>query len=342
MPTRRTLLAGATASLVVGACSRISNAVEPASGQIMIERLDARLDALISPDATADLLGTGYQWAEGPAWDRRRSCLYFTDVPGNRAYRWRPGGDVETWLDPSGIPASEAAGFREPGANGLWMRADGQLLACIHGTRSVVSIDPDSQVRTPLATAFAGQRFNSPNDLVEAADGTIYFTDPPYGLAGLDASPLKEMAANGVYRRRPTGEIERLLDDMTFPNGIALSPDERRLYVAQSDPEAQMIRVLGLDPAGAVESDAIFFNAEGLDGPGLPDGMAVDRTGNLFATGPGGILVLGPDGALLGRILTGRGTANCAFGGEGGGELFITAQDRLLRVETRSRGVQWS
>ena len=339
MKTRRFLLASGGASLLMAGCQR--SASQPASESVVqIERLHPRLDGLISPGSEARVLGTGYQWAEGPAWDRQRGCLYFTDVPANRAYRWRPGEAVEVWLDPSGIPASEAAGFREPGANGLWMRADGSLLACVHGSRSVEVLDPDTLSRTPLVSEFEGQRFNSPNDLVEASDGSIYFTDPPYGLEGLDASPLKEMSVNGVYRRRPDGQVERLVSDMSFPNGIALSPDERRLYVAQSDPGAPVIRRLDLDADGAIIGDQHLFDATGLDGPGLPDGMAIDDQGHIFATGPGGVLILAPDGTLLGRILTGRGTANCAFG-EDGRTLFMTAQDRLLRLETRSRGVQW-
>ncbi len=339
MATRRSILAGGGASLLLAACQRTAS--RPVSAAVVrIERLDPRLDALIPPGTDARILGTGYQWAEGPAWDRRRDCLYFTDVPANRAYRWRPGRDVEVWLDPSGIPTDQAEGFREPGANGLWMREDGSLLACVHGSRAVEVLDPDSRSRTRLVGEFQGQRFNSPNDLVEAADGSIYFTDPPYGLEGLDASPMKEMAVNGVYCRRPDGVVERLIADMSFPNGIALSPDERRLYVTQSDPQAPVIRSLDLDADGRVIGDQRFFDASGLDGPGLPDGMAVDAQGHIFATGPGGVLILAPDGILLGRILTGRGTANCAFG-EDGRTLFLTAQDRLLRLETLSRGVQW-
>jgi len=339
MATRRTLLAGGGASLLLAACQRTSAESGPAP-VVQVERRDPRLDTLIRPGTDARIIGTGYQWAEGPAWDRQRHCLYFTDVPANRAYRWRPGHEVEVWLDPSGIPVDQAEGFREPGANGLWMREDGNLLACVHGSRALEILDPDSLSRTRLVSEFQGQRFNSPNDLVEAADGSIYFTDPPYGLEGLDASPLKEMVVNGVYRRAPDGRVERLISDMSFPNGIALSPDERCLYVAQSDPQSPVIRCLDLDPDGHVVSDQRFYDASGLDGPGLPDGMAVDDRGHVFATGPGGVLVLAPDGTLLGRVLTGRGTANCAFG-EDGRTLFLTAQDRLLRLETLSRGVQW-
>lgn len=336
---RRQFLTATGASLAVMACGQT-----PASADIVIERFDAALDDLVDPNAQLETLGGGFTWSEGPTWDGDRGCLYFTDVPGNRAYRWTRDAGVEVFLDPSGIPAGEAEGFREPGANGLWYAGGGQLLVCNHGTRSVERLDLASGQRTALASGFSGEPFNSPNDLVPGADGALYFTDPPYGLEGLDASPLKRQDANGVYRLAPSGAVSRLVADMTFPNGIGLSPDGRHLYVAQSDPAAPVIRCFALLADGGVEEAGLWFDATALSGPdqpGLPDGMAIDRHGNLFATGPGGVLVISPDGICLGRIRTGRATANCAFG-EDGSTLFMTAHDRLMRLETRTRGLAWS
>ncbi|MEO0466469.1 MAG: SMP-30/gluconolactonase/LRE family protein [Pseudomonadota bacterium] len=307
-----------------------------------IEVLDDDLHSLFPAGAALETLATGYMWSEGPAWDRDRNALYFTDVPGNTAYRWRRETGAQIFLEPSG--AATVEGFREAGANGLWFARDGRLIVCNHGLRRVEAIDLDTQSRTRLVDRFEGHRFNSPNDVVEARDGTIYFTDPPYGLAGLDASPLKEMGANGVYRLNPDGVVTRLISDMTFPNGIALSPDERRLYISQSDPKAPLIRTLILSSGGSPSDDGLFFDAGPLmseSAPGLPDGMAVAQSGHILATGPGGVLVLSPTGRLLGRIRTGRATANCTFG-EDGTILFITAHDRLLRIPTLMTGVQWS
>lgn len=338
--TRREFMLASGAALAVAGCGGTARAAA-------VERFDPALDALIDPASMPEELGGGYVWAEGPAWDRERNCLYFTDVPGNTAWRWREGAGVDEFLSPSGIEPDAAEGFREPGANGLWYEGDGSLLICNHGRRAVERMDIATGTRTVLADRFGGEPLNSPNDLVRSPGGTIYFTDPPYGLEGLDASPLKRQDANGVYRLAPDGRIDRLIDDMTFPNGIALSPDGRTLYVSQSDPEAMLIRRLTLedDGEGGFADEGVWFDAarfadDGL--PGLPDGMAVAATGHVFATGPGGVLVLSPQGEGLGRILTGRASANCAFGGEDGSVLFITAHDRLLRIPTRTRGVQWS
>ncbi len=297
---------------------------------------------LIRPDAPLDILGSGYGWSEGPTWDRARGCLYFTDVPGNTAYSWSPGGAVQTFLKPSGAAITE--GFREPGANGLWYSRTGQLIICNHGRRRVESLDLVSGKRTALVSAYGGKRFNSPNDVVEGPDGSLFFTDPPYGLEGLNKSLLKEQSVNGVYRLSPEGQITRLIDDMTFPNGIALSPDARTLYVTQSDPDAPLLREVRLDTDGKVGASKTLFDASPLmsdDSPGLPDGLAVTTEGQIFLAGPGGVLILDSEGGLLGRILTGSATANCAFG-EDGRTLFITAHDRLLRIRTRATGLQWS
>ncbi|WP_412546776.1 SMP-30/gluconolactonase/LRE family protein [Maricaulis sp. MIT060901] len=339
MPTRRETLAGLGGLAAMGLDGCASRSLP-----ISVELHDASAQPLFRAAWGLEQLADGFTWSEGPSWDRVRQCLYFTDVPGNRAYRWSDSAGLETFLDPSGVDASRAVGMREPGANGLWYGEDGWLYLCNHGERAVQRMQLDTQARETLVQNFEGQRFNSPNDLVRADDGSIYFTDPPYGLEGLDASPLKEMSANGVYRLAPDGQCERLFDHLTFPNGIALSPGEDWLYVAQSDPQAPHIYRAPLRegrPAGALELwfDASYFLAAG--DPGLPDGMCVNEDGLVFATGPGGVLVLSPRGDLLARILTGRATANCAFGGVNGDWLYITAHDHLLRMRTNTRGLQW-
>ena len=198
-----------------------------------------------------------------------------------------------------------------------------------------------ARTKTFLATDYAGKKFNSPNDLVRASSGAIYFTDPPYGLEGLNASPLKEMPFNGVFRLDPDGIVTLLERGMSFPNGIILSPDERTLYVTNSDPTRAIIMAYALDASGGFAARRIFKDFTPLVGdrkPGLPDGMAIDVDGNLFATGPGGISVLAPDGSLLGAISTGTAIANCAFGGDGR-TLYIAADHKIARLRTRTRGL---
>lgn len=336
---RRNVLMGGIATGLLAGCQ--GSAAAPVTNPVL-KSFDPKFADLIDPSAGFEVLSSGYTWSEGPAWDRARNVLYFSDVPENVAYRWSAADGTTVFLDPSGGEASE--GFREPGSNGLWYTQNGELIICNHGTRRVERLNLETMERAAVVDRFEGKPLNSPNDVVEAADGTLYFTDPPYGLEGLNASPLKEQHNNGVYRLRPGGALSQIVSDMTFPNGVALSPDESKLYVAQSDPDAPIIRELGLDADGEVTSDRILFDAKPLldEGkPGLPDGMAISTDGTLFATGPGGVLVIDPDGTLLGIIDTGSATANCAFG-EDGSVLFITAADRLLRMQTQAKGVQWS
>ncbi|QYJ07745.1 SMP-30/gluconolactonase/LRE family protein [Qipengyuania flava] len=330
--TRRSILAGGTGALLAGCMGSHGNRQAQALNPIGFERFTPDFDARIDTSQAGRLLASGYQWAEGPAWDARRQTLYFTDVPANRAYRWSETGGASVFLDPSG--AQEAAeGFREPGANGLLLSRDGRLTICNHGERAVQAMDLTTGRRETLASRFEGKRFNSPNDVIEAADGTLFFTDPPYGLAGLDASPLKEMAANGVYRLSPDGTLSRIVEDMTFPNGVALSLDEKALFISQSDPSASIVRKLDLR-AGARPHTWFDATPYRQGHAGLPDGMAMAANGDLFLAGPGGVLVIDREGVCHGRIATGRATANCAFG-EDGHTLFITAQDRLLAVRTK-------
>src|SRR5436309_2461661 len=206
-----------------------------------IERLDAALDDLIDPDAKIEKLAEGLDWAEGPLWDRKGGYLLFSDVPQNVVFKWDPrNGKVSGFLKPSGYTGSTPRGG-EPGSNGLTFDHQGRLVLCQHGDRRVTRVERDGKWTT-LADKWEGKRFNSPNDLCYDKAGNLYFTDPPYGLEGKNDDPKKELQFNGVYMLRSNGRLVLLTKGVTFPNGVALSPDEKTLYVNQSDPNQPIIR----------------------------------------------------------------------------------------------------
>lgn len=310
----------------------------PASPLGSIERLDPRLERLLPPGARLEKLAEGFEWSEGPVWVRRRTYLLFSDVPRNSVHRWKPGEGVTVFLKPSGYSGPSARGG-EPGSNGLTLDADGHLVLCQHGDRRVARLEADGRL-TVLAEYYNWRRFNSPNDLVFKSNGDLYFTDPPYGLEQLNDDPRKELAYNGVFRVTPAGRVTLLTSELSFPNGLAFSPDEQLLYVAVSDPKRPVIMAYEVRADGTLANGRVFFDAAPLASAGrkgLPDGLKVDRAGNLFATGPGGVLVIGPDGKHLGTILTGQATANCAWGDDGS-VLYITAHTLLCRVQTSTQG----
>lgn len=305
-----------------------------------LERFDPQLDALIEPDAQIEKLAEGFEWAEGPAWIAAGEYLLFTDVPANTMYRWSDRDGLTIFLKPSGYAGPQLAALREAGANGLYAHGPHSLLIADSGNRVVSSLNLSTRSRSVLASAFRGRRFNSPNDLVRRSDGTVFFTDPPYGLKGLNESPIKELAFNGVFRIAPDGAVRLVDDALTFPNGVGLSPDERTLYVANSDPQRPIWMAYALDAGGEVLERRVFADASDLmnpRSPGLPDGMAVDAAGRLFLTAPGGVLIVAPDGRRLGRIRTGAAVANCAFGDDGR-TLYMTSDHLLARVRLRTRG----
>jgi gluconolactonase len=257
-------------------------------------------------------------------------------------HRWSERDGLTTFLEPSGLAGPVPPSLREAGSNGLIPGRGNTILMADSGSRAIARLDLATRRKTLLATTFEGRRFNSPNDLVRARSGAIYFTDPPYGLAGLDESPLKEQPVNGVYRLDPDGRVTRIDGGLSFPNGILLSPDGRTLYVANSDPRRAIWVAYRLDARGNVASRRVLADVTAevaRERPGLPDGMAIDAHGNLFASAPGGILVMAPDGTRLGRIETGQPVANCTFGGAGGRTLYLTSNNMIARIRTRTRGL---
>lgn len=300
-----------------------------------VERLDPRLDQLIPPNAKLEKLAEGLIWSEGPVWLREPGCLLFSDVPRNVVLRWQESVGLGEYLKPSGYSGRSERGG-ESGSNGLALDPQGRLVLCQHGDRRVARVEKDGSW-TALADRFQGKRFNSPNDLVFRSNGDLYFTDPPYGLA---KDAVRELDFCGVYRLSAEGQLSLLTDELTRPNGIAFSPDEKTLYVAQSDRERAIWMAYDVAPSGSIRNGRVFSDVTPLVKKlkGLPDGMKVDRAGNLFATGPGGVNVFTPDGKLLGRINPGVATANCCFGGDGS-ILYMTAHNMLCRIRTTTKGL---
>jgi gluconolactonase len=325
------------AGLVLLAGSALSQEAPRTMGKLKSN--GAAFDAIVAPGTPIEVLAKGYRWSEGPVWDKAEGRLLFSDVPNNVVHQWSPKGGASVFLKPSGYTGPEGGGGREPGANGLAFDAKGRLVLCQHGDRRISRLEDGKFVT--LVDRFEGKRFNSPNDLVIAKDGAIYFTDPPYGLTKTFEDPGREIGWNGVYRLAPDGKVTVLVKDLKAPNGIGLSPDGRTLYVGQSDGQRPVVMAYDLAADGTVSNGRVFFDTTPLkgDGPGAPDGMKVDRDGNVFTTGPGGVVVLSPKGEHLGTIVTGVPTANCGFGDKDGGTLYITANDTLVRVRTKTKGL---
>jgi gluconolactonase len=303
-----------------------------------IERLDPSFNQLVSPDARLEVLADGFEWSEGPVWLAASRTLLFSDIPRNHIVAWNAEQGVRVFRESVGYTGQEKFSGTEPGTNGLALDAQGRLVMCCHGDRLIRRLESDGMLTT-LADKYQGKRFNSPNDLVYRANGDLYFTDPPYGLPGGLEGPQAELSWCGVYRLAPDGAVTLLTKSMTRPNGIGFSPDGKTLYVAQSDPKAAVWLAFPVRDDGTLGESRVFFDATRWvpERPGLPDGLAVDTLGNVWATGPGGVLVFSPAGKLLGRLNTEQATANCAFG-EDGKTLFITADMYLCRVRTKVTG----
>jgi gluconolactonase len=324
-----------------------------------VERLHERMDKLVPADAKIEVLAEGFVWTEGPVWAPQHNFLLFSDIPPNSIFRWKEGAGCQLYLKPSGFTGIiPRAG--ESGSNGLVLDEAGRLVLCQHGDRRVArcrrALHDDAKPRADDSTApiedtketiyetladrYDGKRLNSPNDLCFHSKGDLYFTDPPYGLEkGMD-DPGKELDFQGVYRLSKDGKVTLLTKELSRPNGIAFSPDEKTLYVANSDPKRAIWMAFPVKDDGTLAEGRVFYDVTDQVGKrkGLPDGLKVDKRGNLFATGPGGVLVFTPRGKHLGTILTTQATSNCAFGDDGK-TLYITADMYLLRIKLGTTGM---
>jgi len=292
------------------------------------------------------VLTDGHDWTEGPVWvPQDGGFLLFSDIPRNSIYKWQEGKGESLFLKPSGYTGTRTD-FKEPGSNGLVLDPKGGLILMQHGNHSVARLEPiapDGKL-TVLASKTMSKALNSPNDGTFKSNGDLYFTDPPYGrmVKGKEGFPGVELDFCGVYRLSRDGALTLLTREMSKPNGIAFSPDEKTLYVANSDPDRPVWMAFPVKEDGTLGKGRVFFDAtEAIKAKkkGLPDGMKVDAKGNLFATGPGGVLVFSPQGKHLGTISTGVNTGNCCFGGEDGSTLFVMCDKAIARIKTKTKGL---
>jgi len=336
-------------SCVFVAVAAAQNAAPLPSTPLKMDRLSPAIARIVPAGAKLELVASGYSWTEGTVWVKDR--LYFADIPGNSIHIWTPGKGVSPFLKPSGYQGSATFGGTESGSNGMTLDATGRLTVAGHAQRDVYRIEslaPGASI-TILADSYQGKRLNSPNDVVYKSDGSLYFTDPPYGLpTQSDNDPDKQLQVNGVYRiphalaQKPGSQparakLQQLVKDLTRPNGIAFSPDEKYLYVDNSGPKKIWMRYRVL-PDGTLTDAKLLYDATADPRPGAPDGMKVDSEGNIYSAGPGGVWIFSPEGKPLATILIPERVANLAWAGPDRKTLYIAATGNIYRVHLKIPG----
>ena len=343
-PRSQVLLAATLTAISLGCAVGGEDAAEVnpmrAAGAGQIFRADPGLDTLVPQNAQIEKVAGGYIFTEGPLWVSRawegQPFLLFSDVPGNAIYKFDPASNQASEFKKP-VFAGEAAEGAFVGSNGLTLDADGNLYVCEHGNRRISKVTPAGEWSV-FVDRHDGKRFNSPNDLVWHSNGSLYFTDPPYGLAGQDDDPAKELEFNGIFRVSADGKTIEVLDQrMSRPNGIGFSPDGTKLYVANSDPEKKLWMVFQVNEDGTLGLGRTFADVTSEASEGLPDGLKLDNQGNLFASGPGGVWIYNPEGVHLGTIQPEEVPANVAWGADGT-TLYMTARTGVYRIKLSTGG----
>jgi gluconolactonase len=304
-----------------------------------IHREDSAINNLIPKEAIIEVLAEGFKWSEGPVWIKNDSSLLFTDIPNNSIFKWNEQEGLTLYLRPAGFALGEKQGG-DFGSNGLFINpVNNQLVLCDHGNRCLTELNRENWSKKIIINSFEGKRFNSPNDVVISSKGHFYFTDPPYGLPRPGYTG-KELDYSGVFHLKPDGSISLITKELDYPNGIGLSPDEKTLYIANSG-QKRVILAFDVAEDGTASNGRTFYDATGFDKYGIGggcDGMAIDEKGNIWATGPGGVMIFTSEGKFLGSIDTGTALANCTFGGADGKDIYITADRYLCRVKVSVKG----
>ncbi len=334
---KHAVLATLVAGLLIAGCGRTDGpaTTEPeveAVGEIV--RVDPAVGAIVPADAKIEKLAGGFQFTEGPVW-MPDGFLLFSDIPANVIRKWEPSGEVSVFLENAGYDKDDAAEGAFIGTNGLTLDAEGRLVMCEHGSGRVTRLEENGS-RTVLAAEWEGKRLNSPNDAVFKSDGSLYFTDPPYGLPRPE---MRELDFTGIFRIKD-GKLELLGKELTRPNGLAFSPDESVLYVANSDPERKIWMKYEMAADGTLGPGSVFKDVTAETADGLPDGLKVDQNGTLYCTGPGGIWIFSPDGGHLGTIKPPETPANLHWGDADGKTLYMTARTGLYRIALNVPGIR--
>jgi gluconolactonase len=305
--------------------------------ELEIHRVDPALDAVVDPDASLEQIASGFAFTEGPVWSAD-GALLFSSPNTNVIYRWHPSGRVTVFRSKSGYTGIDIGRFSQPGSNGLTFDPQGRLTICQHGNRRVIRVEPHGNT-TVLADSFEGRRLNSPNDLVYRSDGTLFFTDPPFGLPEVFDDPDKELPFSGVFAAR-NGQVTLVTDELDGPNGLAFSADERYLYVGNWAPDRKVVMRYEIATDGHAIDASVLFDMTAADGEDAIDGLKVDVAGNVYVCGPGGIWVISSDGEHLGTLRLPEAPHNLAWGDEDARTLYVTALTSVYRIRVQIPGIQ--